>query len=114
MAQVLHQQRQVARHGTFALLAVVGQGGRCWAVTIAAQVGQDQPEMSGQLLRHALPHHMSLWEAMQQQQRRRADAAADADVQLLAFEQEVLGLEALKPRAGVRCCAGICLHGPGA
>ncbi|MGY4433584.1 hypothetical protein ACVWWO_006061 [Bradyrhizobium sp. F1.13.1] len=47
---------------------------------IAGQIGDDQREPVGQLRRDAVPHHVGLGEAVQQQQRRSlaADAGEDA------------------------------------
>ena len=55
--------------------------------------------VAGLTLRDAVPHHVRLREAMQQQQRRRADAAAGAGVDHGAVDGVVGRLEAIEPGA---------------
>jgi hypothetical protein len=46
---------------------------------VARQVGDHQAEMFGQRRRHAMPHHVGLGIAVQQQQRRPLAASARED-----------------------------------
>jgi hypothetical protein len=55
---------------------MLGVGFRHRRPAVAGQVGDHQREMRGQLRRHAMPHHVALRMAVQQEQRR--PAAADA------------------------------------
>ena len=80
VAELLHRLDHGLGHRALAvghvLRVAVGHVGPA----IARQVGDDQRELVGQLRRDAVPHHMRLGEAVQQQQRRplAADAGEDA------------------------------------
>ena len=68
-AQPLHDDRHVARHGALRVGRMVQRGRRAAASPVAAKIGADHGEVAGQQRRHAAPHEVGLWKAVQQQDR---------------------------------------------
>ena len=69
-AQRIHHRHRVLRQVALAVVAVVAQAGLFGRIAIAPQIRHDQKEMRRQQTRYALPHHMTLRKAVQEQQRR--------------------------------------------
>ena len=76
MAELLHRLDHGLRHRALGVGRVIAVALRHVRPAIARQVGDDQREAVGELRRDAVPHHMGLGKAVQQQQRR--PLAADA------------------------------------
>ena len=100
VAQLPHQRPHIGGHRALAHLRVLRLVGRGLAVAIAAQVGQHEAEVRRELRHHAVPEHVRLREAVQQQQRRRTDTAADAAAQAPALDGQVERLEAFEAGDG--------------
>ena len=112
-AQRVHQLNQVLCQGALAVIAVVGQAGWLAGVAVAPQVGHYQVKVLGQSRRNALPHHMGLREAVQQQQRGATvwRAAWHAGVQGRAGQGDVAAFEAVEPSCGSGWVGGRGWHG---
>jgi hypothetical protein len=80
-AETRHRRDLVRGHGSFAVLGVVGAGGRFRGTAIAAQIRQHDGVALGQDRGDLMPHHMRLRIAVQQQDRWSGAgcAAGDAD-----------------------------------
>jgi hypothetical protein len=86
-------------------------GGRAGilAAAVAAEVGADDREAMGQQARHAPLHHMSLREAVQQQDRRSGTGSAQEDGRLssLDFDRLKTVQHPNRQPAAVRYCAAL-------
>ena len=98
----VHHADEVERHRAFAVVAVVGQPRRLGGIAVPAQVGEHDEVVLPQRLRHAVPHHVSLWEAVQQQHGGTLRVAAEPTVDRGAVDVEVPRLEAVEPTRRVR------------
>ena len=78
VAQRAHQRDHVGRHRALAVVGVVGEPGRFRRIAVAAQVGHHEEETVGQPPRDAVPQHVRLRKAVQQQQRRAVPVATGA------------------------------------
>ena len=79
-AEFAHHQRLVPRHGPLRVGLVGRAAGRFAAVTVTAQVGEDDRMILGEDGGDVVPHDVSLRVTVQQQHRRAALVAADQRV----------------------------------
>ena len=70
VAERFHHLDHRIRHGALGVGRVLGVGSRRIRPAVAGQVRDDQAEALRQRRRHAMPHHVGLRIAVQQQQRR--------------------------------------------
>jgi hypothetical protein len=99
-AEVAHHQRLVARHRPLGVALVRRAAGRLAAVTVAAQIGQDDRVVQGENGRDVMPHHVGLRVAVQEQDGRAGLVAADQRVDPDASGGESDPLEQVGQRNG--------------
>ena len=79
-AERIHNFSHGRRHGALCIGRVIGVGVRYRGPAVAGQVGDHQREMLCEHRRHAMPHHVRLRMAVQQQERRSAASGAGKDL----------------------------------
>lgn len=83
-AERRHHRHLIARHGAFGIGRVIGGLGAVEAAfAIAAQIGANHGEFSGEMRRDLVPARMRLGIAVEQQQRRAGAADFEQDFGLL-------------------------------
>jgi hypothetical protein len=103
-AERRHQPDLVGRHGPERVPGVVRTGVGPGRVAVAAQVGRDDRVLARQLGRDPVPHHVALWEAVQQQDRRSVATTDRVDPHVrstISGNHDVDRLE-LRPEHGAR------------
>ncbi len=78
-AELLHHPHLIRGHGALRVGRVVGRGLGLGAVAVAAQVGGDHGEGSGEARRHPVPHDVGLREAVEQEKGRARAAGHQVD-----------------------------------
>ena len=79
MPQRAHDGQAVLGHGALGIDGVLGVSGRRGAGAVAAQIGNDQSAVAGELRGDLVPDDVGLRIAVQQQQRRAGAAGAGVD-----------------------------------
>jgi hypothetical protein len=83
VTKLLHQLDHIRRHGAFGIGGMCGIAVRGGAVAIAAQIGGNHRKMLGQFRGDPVPHHVGLWKAVKQQQRRTFAGAAKGNADIV-------------------------------